>query len=207
MSDQLHDAALDELRERFHDVVVLGRLRLASINRIRHQSNRYESIEEFQKELFVVASELGSAAVGLGVLDISEVQDLARITIAENPVIGAFGTYLDVGLARAAERHARRSEAMRVESLSQSAARYVRARDRYSVLVQEKSLDQVNRNRVQGFQFRSCQHAGRELGAVASELSSFFVKIGILTPAQARALVTDFQQAHPELFEAEGSRG
>jgi undecaprenyl pyrophosphate synthase len=76
-------------------------------------------------------------------------------------------------------------------------------RDRYDQVasIARVDLKAVNRPRPVSMQYGSRREIVREFLAVAGEVATFAVTLGLITPDQARQAILDFAAAHPELVD------
>jgi hypothetical protein len=65
---ELRAEAIHSLREAYEDVYHLSKLSLTTLNKRRDDSTKYQSINEYKRELLARASAIGNFAVNLGIL-------------------------------------------------------------------------------------------------------------------------------------------
>jgi hypothetical protein len=78
-------AALYLLREQYEDAVRLPRIGLDKVNRGRNERTRYQSTEDFTRDLMARAGAVGSFAVNSGLISSEELLAVMREFYSDHP--------------------------------------------------------------------------------------------------------------------------
>jgi hypothetical protein len=74
-------------------------------------------------------------------------------------------------------------------------------REEYALIAAKSraDLERINRVRPSSRRYNSRDHLLNEAFAVAGAVSSFAVNLGVLSPDEARQIIHEFEEQHPDL--------